>query len=99
MPAAFLSSLSIVAEGVVLEGLERVVHRGLAVVGAVLDVVQEEVDLLGRDDVADVVGLGELAEDQADDLAVDDRGAAAVAGVDRGVDLDADARGVVAAGR
>ena len=42
--------------------------------------------------------LAEPAEDQADDLAVDQGGAAAVAGVDRGVDLDPHARGLVAVG-
>ena len=52
------------AQGVVLEGLERLVHGGLAVVRPVGDVLEEQVDLLAGDDVADVVGLGELAEDQ-----------------------------------
>ena len=84
---------------VVFQGLERVVHGGLAVVLAVGDVLEEEVDLLAGDDVADVVGLGQLAEDQADHLAVDQGRAAAVARVDRGVDLDPEpADSVVVAG-
>ena len=59
------------AERVVLERLERLVDGRLAVVGPVGDVLEEEVDLLAGDDVADVVGLGELAEDEPDHLAVD----------------------------
>ena len=68
----------------------------LAVVLAVGDVLEEQVDLLAGDDVADVVGLGDLAEDQADHLAVDQGGPAAVARVDRRVDLDPDAAGALA---
>ena len=63
-----------------------------AIVGPVGDILEKQVDLLAGDDVADVVGLGELAEDQADHLAVDQGRAAAVARVDRRVDLDAHAR-------
>ncbi len=70
-------------------------HGGLAVVMAVGDVLEEQVDLLAGDDIADVVGLRELAEDHADHLAIDQRGAAAVARVDGGVNLDADARDVL----
>ncbi len=98
MPCALLVEAEEAAQGVVLEGLEWLVHGGLAVVSPVGDVLEEQVDLLAGDDVADVVGLGELAEDEADHLAVDQRRAAAVARVDRGVDLDADARGILVVG-
>ena len=43
--------------------------------------------------------LAELAEDQADHLVVDQGRAAAVAGVDRRVDLDPQARGLLVIGR
>ena len=65
--------------------------RGLAVVMAVLDVLQEEIDFLDGDDVADVLGAAQAAEGEADHLVAGQRGAAAVAGVDGGVDLDAQA--------
>ncbi len=41
---------------------------GLAFVLTVGDVFEKKLDLLGRNDVADDVGLGQLAEDQADIL-------------------------------
>ena len=71
---------------------------GLPSYVAVGDILEEQVDLFAGDDVADVVGLGELAEDHADHLAVDQGGAAAVTRVDGGVDLHADARDILVVG-
>ena len=88
----FLVQAEKAAQGVVFQGLERFVHGGLAVVSPVGDILEEQVDLLAGDDVADVVGLGELAEDEADHLAVDQGRAAAIARVDRGIDLHSQAR-------
>src|SRR5271157_3882889 len=83
----------------VFQGLKRVVYGGLAFALTVGDVFEKKLDLLGRNDVADVVGLGQLAEDQADHLAVDQGRPAAVARVDGRVDLDPDtADSVVVAG-
>ena len=73
----------------VLLGLKQIVHGRLAVVFAVSDVLEEKLDLLAGDDVADIVGLSELAEDKPDHLAVNQGGAAAVSRVDGGVNLDA----------
>ncbi len=88
----FLVQAEKTAQGVVFQGLERFVDSRLAVVSPVGDVLEKQVDLLAGDDVADVVGLGELAEDEADHLAVDQGRAAAIAGVDRGIDLHPQAR-------
>ncbi len=68
--------------------MHRVEDRRLAVVAAIGDVLEEEFNLLARDDVADVVATAEAAERESDHLVVVDGGAAAVARVDRGVDLD-----------
>ena len=62
---------------------------------AVGDVLQEQLDFLVRDDVADVLHIGCGGERQADHLVAGQNGAAAVARVDCGIDLDAQARGEV----
>ena len=82
----------------IFERLQVVVDAGLAVVVAGLHALEEQLDLLVRDDVADVLGIRQVAEGEADHLVVGDRRAAAVAGVDGGIDLDAQARGRVAVG-
>ena len=53
-----------------------------------VDRVEEQADFLRGQQVADVLSLRDLAEDQSDDFAVGDDRAAAVAGIDRGVDLN-----------
>ena len=53
-----------------------------------LDAVEERADDRRRHHLADVVDAGQLLERDADDLAVAEHRAAAVAGVDRGVDRD-----------
>ena len=65
--------------------------RRLAVVMTVGDVLKEQVDLLAGNDVADVVGVIEAAEGQADHLVADHGRPAAVARIDGRVDLDAQA--------
>ena len=74
----------------VFQRLVVVEHGGFAVVFAVGDVREEKLDLLGGNDVADVLRAArELAEGEADHLVADDRRTAAVAGVDGAIDLDA----------
>ena len=81
------------AEGGILQGLEFVEHGGLAVVVAVGDILEKQVYFLAGDDVADVVAAAQAAEGEADHLVAHEGGAAAVAGVDGGVDLDTEAGG------
>ena len=85
----FLVKLELAPQALVLEVLKRIDQHGLAVVAAVLDVLQKEVNLLHGNDVTDVISLLKLAEDQADHLPVGDRRATAVARIDGRVDLNA----------
>jgi hypothetical protein len=88
-----LVELQIVAQRRILERLQVVVHRRLAVVSAVGDVLQEQIHFFVGNDVADVLRVAaELGEGEADHLVARDRRTAAVAGIDRGVDLDAKPR-------
>ena len=60
---------------------------------SVRDILQEEFHFLVGNDVADVLGIAaEFAEGETDHLVVRDGRTAAVAGVDRGIHLDAQAR-------
>ncbi len=78
------------AEGGVegVDGGDAEVH--VAVVGTVLDVFEEAFYDGGGDHVSDVLGdvAAEALEGDADDFAVLEDGAAAIAGVDGGIDLD-----------
>ena len=76
----------------VLERLQVVIHRRFAVVLAVGDVLEKQLHLFVRDDIADVVVARELAEREADHLVPRDCRAAAIARIDRRIDLDAQAR-------
>src|SRR5262249_56590518 len=76
------------AQDVVLEGLEFVEQGGLAVVASVGEVLEEQLDLLAGDDVADVLRAPEMREGEPDHLVARHGGSAAVAGIDGGVELD-----------
>ena len=88
-----LVELQVLAQRRILQRLQLVVHGRLAVIVAVGDVLEEQIHFLVGDDVADVLRVAaQLAEREADHLVAGDRGAAAVAGIDRRVDLDAQPR-------
>ena len=84
-----LVELELAAERLVLQVLDLDGQDRLPLVMAVLNIFEEELDLLHRDDITDVVGPGELAEDNADHLAINHDWATTVTRVDRRVDLDA----------
>src|SRR5437868_6021407 len=73
----------------VLQRLQIVVHGRLAVVTAVRHVLQEDLDLLYWDDVADVLRRLQVTKGETDDLVTNYGRAAAVSGINRGIDLDA----------
>jgi len=76
----------------VFERLQLIVHGRLAVIGVTArDLREKKRDLLVRNDVTDVVA--DRAEGESDHLVVGDHRAAAVAGVECGIDLDAQPRG------
>ena len=52
----------------VLERLQFVVHRRLPILLAICNLFQEDLNLLGRDDVADVFRVTQVAEYQSDHL-------------------------------
>ena len=56
---------------------------------AVGDVLEEQVHFLVGNDVTDVLRLIQVAEGKADHLVAGNGGAAAVAGIDGRIDLDA----------
>ncbi len=56
-PLSLLVELQKRPQRIVLERLQRFVDRGLAVVAPIGNVLEKQVDLLARNDVADVVGL------------------------------------------
>ena len=89
-----LVELEVITQRGILEGLQLVVHCGLAIVVAVGDVLEEQVDFLVRNDVADALGVPtcELAECQTDHLVAGDRRSAAVSRIDRRIHLDAQSR-------
>ena len=75
-------------QGRIFRGLVSVGTHGSSAVGAARsDPLQHEVDLLVRDDVADVLRTTEEAVSQSNDLVAHHSGAAAVAVIDRGIDL------------
>ena len=76
------------AHGGVVKGELGYAEFRVVVVGAVLDVLQEAFHDGSGNDVAGVVRLAEALEGDADGLAVLEDGAAGIAGIDRGVDLD-----------
>lgn len=76
------------AHGWVVEGKFGDTEFSVLVVGAILDVFEEPIDDGGGDDVAGVIGFAEALEGDADDFAVLKDGAAGVAGVDGGIDLN-----------
>src|SRR5262245_25553286 len=55
---------------------------------AISNVLQEQINFLAGNNVADVFRVAEVAERQADHFVTDDRRAAAVAGVDGGINLN-----------
>ena len=57
-------------------------------IGTLGRVLEEHADLVGRHQVADVLRLRQLTENYADDPAFADGRSTAVAGVQRGIDLD-----------
>src|SRR5579864_9689489 len=65
---------------------------------AVGDVLEEQLDLLVRDDVADVLRLIEMAEGEPDHALAGDRRAATVTRVDGRIDLDAQPRDRIVVG-
>ena len=74
----------------ILEGLELIENGGLAGIVTVGDILQEQLNLLARNDVADVFRpASEPAERESDHLVAGDGRSTAVAGIDRGVNLDA----------
>ena len=74
----------------ILEGLELVEHRGLAGISSVGDIPQKQLNLLARNDVPDVLGpASEPAERESNHLLASHGGTAAVARIDRRVNLDA----------
>ncbi len=77
----------------VLECLQVIVHARFPGVMAAADALEEQLDLLVGDDVTDVLGVGEVAEGEPDHPVVGDRRSTAVAGIDRGIDLDPQPRG------
>ena len=79
------------AERRILQGLEIIKDGWLVVIPSIGHVLEEEFDFFTRNDVADVVGVTEPAEGQADHLVARDRRPAAVAGIDRGINLDSQA--------
>ncbi len=83
----------------IFQRLQLIVHGGLAVVVTVRDVLQEQIDFFVGDDVADVLRVAaQLAEGEAYHFVAGDRRAAAVAGVDGGIDLNTQARHRVVVG-
>ena len=86
-----LANLQEGAQCRVLQRLQIVIQIGLAVVTTIGDVRQEEVDLFVGDDVADALRTVQAAEGQADHFVVCHCGAAAVASIDGGINLDAQA--------
>ena len=84
----------------VFESLVFIEQTWFAIVASVCDVLQKQIDFLRRDNVADVVRLDQAAEGQSDHLVADDSRAAAVAGIDGGIDLNAEAGdGIIVLGK
>src|SRR5580692_5914137 len=82
----------------ILQRLQLIEQARLAVVVTVGDILEEDVDFLVGDDVADVLRISEATEGQTDHLVTGDRRSAAVTRVDGRVDLDAQPRGRIVVG-
>ena len=85
-------------QGLVLGGRHFFAKLQLAGVISILGGGKQRFDLLGGQQVADVVARRVLAEDQADELTVAHGGSAAIARIQGGVDLDAHGGGTVSDG-
>ena len=85
---AFVFQPKFVAECLVFRDLRKHPQLRFAVVVPLLPGLEKNADFFGGQQVADILSLGELAVDQADDLAVADGRPTAVAGIERGVDLN-----------
>ena len=87
-----------VAQRRILQCLQIIEQTRLAVIVTVGDILQEQLDFLVRNDVADVLCIAQATERQTDHLISRDRRSPAVARVDGRVDLDAQARGRIVVG-
>src|SRR6476646_756185 len=73
----------------ILQRLQIVIHGRLAIVAAVGHVLQAQLNLLYRHDVADVLRHLQVTKGTTNDLVVDYGRPAAVSRINRGIDLDA----------
>src|SRR6185436_17887403 len=79
------------AQGGSFQCLQFVEHRRLAAIMTVRDVLQKQLDLLAGNNVADVVRAAVSTEGQPDHFIARHRWSSAVAWIDGGINLDAQA--------
>ena len=80
------------AQGRIFHRLRHVEHGRFALGRATVLVAQEQFDLFVGNDVAHILRIGDGGERQADHLVAGNHGAAAIARINRRIDLDAQAR-------
>ena len=78
-----------VTQGIVLDGLNQIVSLRLAVVNAVFNIAEEMLNFFDGNQIADVLRILYETKYQANQSAVGNRRPAAIAEIQRGVDLDA----------
>ncbi len=82
----------------VLQRLQVIEELELAIVVTIGDVLQEQLDFLIGNDVADILGIAQATEREAYHPVAGDRRSAAVARIDGRVDLDPQSRGRIVVG-
>src|SRR5690606_17476196 len=79
------------SQGLIFDRLHQIKNLRFAVINAIRDIVQKELNLFDRNQVADVLRVLDQAEYQPDQFSVRHRGPAAVAEVEGGIHLDTQA--------